>query len=156
MKKLLYLLIALPLMLASCQNDDDYPEVKVGVDYTGATTVDEQLYVIKGDTLSIDSVFVTPVDPSKPALISSVTYVLNGVPLGIAPTSPFKLQILTAPLETGKYTLRLQMGVYQNDKTPGIAYVSLPIRVVDSASDIPGGNGSSTGRIYNSPTVGEK
>lgn len=156
MKKLLYLLLALPLMLVSCSNDDDYPEVRVGVDYTGATTVDGTLYVVRGDTLNIDSVYVTPIDASKPAVISSVTYVLNGVSLGIAPTSPYSLSILTEPLKAGKYDLRLQMGVFQNGKTPGIAYVTLPVAVVDNASQIPSGSTDTHGTFTSHPEVRDK
>lgn len=156
MKKLLFLLLALPLMLVSCHDDNDYPNVRVGVDYSGATNSQGTLYLVQGDTLNVDSVFVTPVDPTKPAVISSVTYVLNGTPLGVAPTSPYSLSILTAPLQPGKYTLRLQMGVFQNGKTPGIAYVYLPFEVVESSADIPAGPDAKTGRISSTPDVDAK
>ena len=63
MKKLLFILMALPLLAAtmvSCSDDDkDVPEVNIGITYSGATDVDGTLYTVQGDTISIDSVMHT-------------------------------------------------------------------------------------------------
>ena len=55
MKKLLYLLIALPLLaITACSHDDDdYPDVKIGFSYTGGTEVDGTLYAVQGDRKSV-------------------------------------------------------------------------------------------------------
>lgn len=157
MKKLLYLLIALPaLLFAACSNDDDYPDVKVGISYEGATSVDGTLYCVQGDTLTVDSVFVTPVNPNSRALIGSVTYVFDGRPLGIAPSEPFAISILTETIPTGSYDMRLQMSVFENGRTPGIAYVTVPVTIVKSASDIPAGAKGTPGYYSVTPTVKDK
>ncbi|MCM1028079.1 MAG: hypothetical protein NC342_01000 [Pseudoflavonifractor sp.] len=139
MKKLLYLLIALPLIafMASCSDDDDHPDVKIGFSYSGATEVDGTLYSVKGDTLDIDSVFCDPVDPAKRAIIGDVTYVLDGRPLGIAPTPPFPISLLTSDIPLGDHTLRLQMSVFQEGKTASIAWLTIPVAIVEDPADIP-------------------
>ena len=61
MKKLVYLLLALPLMViaAACSDDDsNLPDVSIHVDYKNAKVVDRQVYVVKGDTLVVDSIYV--------------------------------------------------------------------------------------------------
>ena len=157
MKKLFYLLIALPMLLvAACDNDDDYPDVKVGVSYEGATSVDGTLYCVQGDTLTVDSVFVTPVNTNSRATIGSVTYVFDGRPLGIAPTPPYAISILTEPIPTGTYDLRLQMSVFENGRTPGIAYCTIPVTIVESESDIPTGDTGTPGRYIINPEVKDK
>ena len=57
MKKVFYLLLFLPLFMVSCDdNDDDFPKVKMSVEISGAKVVDRTIYVVQGDTLSIDSI----------------------------------------------------------------------------------------------------
>lgn len=140
MKKLLYLLIALPLLalgLASCHDDDNHPDVNIGFSYSGATEIDGTLYAVKGDTIGIDSIFVNPVDASQRAAIGAVTYVFDGQPLGVAPTPPFNLQLLTEPMPLGNHTLRLQMSVFQEGKTASIAWLTIPVAIVADSADIP-------------------
>lgn len=139
MKKLLYLLIALPLLaMVACSDDDkNLPDVKIGFSYSGCSEINGTLYAVQGDTLDIDSVFAEPVNAGQPAIIGDVTYVLDGRPLGIAPTPPFPLSLLTRSLQTGSHTLRLQMSVFQKDKTPGIAYLTVPVAIVATADEIP-------------------
>lgn len=147
MKKLLYLLIALPLLaITACSHDDDdYPDVKIGFSYTGGTEVDGTLYAVQGDTLDIDSVFCDPVDPAKKAVIGDVAYVFDGRPLGIAPTPPFPISLLTKEIPLGDHTMRLQMTVFQEGKTAAIAWLTIPVAIVETSADIPGGAAPQTG-----------
>ena len=56
MKKLLFLLLALPLLglAVSCDDDDNLPKVDITFSYTNGTVVGSQVYVVKPDTLYID------------------------------------------------------------------------------------------------------
>lgn len=149
MKKLLYLLAALPLLFfASCHDDDDLPEVNVGIDYSGATSVDGVLYAVQGDTISIDSVYVSPVNPNSRAMISGVTYYLDQRLLGFAPISPFSVGILTDNMPTGKHALRLDMTVLETGREVGAYYVLMPIKIVSDSTQIPSGNPGTPGTYH--------
>lgn len=138
MKKLFYLLAALPLLFfASCHDDDDLPDVNVSIDYSGAKTVEGVAYVVQGDTLSIDSVYVTPVNPNQRAIIGSVTYYLDQRLLGYAPVQPFSVGIPTGFLPVGNHMLRLEMSVFQEDRTPAAYYIGMPFAIVSDSTAIP-------------------
>ena len=49
MKKLLFLLIVLPFMLVSCDDDEEMPNVDFKVEISGGKNVDGIIYVLKGD-----------------------------------------------------------------------------------------------------------
>ena len=60
MKKFIYLaiaLIALPFALTSCSDDDDLPNVDYTIEIAGGVMdqTDNQIYVVQGDTLTIES-----------------------------------------------------------------------------------------------------
>ncbi len=139
MKKILFsLLMALPVIfLASCDNDDDLPDVAFNIEYSGGTISDNQLYVVQGDTLRVDSVWVTPQNNSKNAAILSVNYRLDGWLIASVPFQPFKCTIPTASLEPGTYVLGIQAPVIQVDKTPATAFTSRTVTIVTDASQIP-------------------
>lgn len=83
------ILAAIPalIFMASCDHDDDLPNVTVSYDYSNATEVDDILYVVEGDTLTIDSVAVTPAQGTKDAQILSVLYRFNGYMIANVPFS---------------------------------------------------------------------
>lgn len=140
MKKfLLSLLVVIPaIFMASCHDDDnDLPEVDFNIEYSGGVIADDQLYVVQGDTLSVDSVWVTPRNNTKNAAVLSVTYRLDGWMIASTPFQPFSCVIPTAGLKPGKYVLGLQAPVVQVDKTPATAYTSRTITVVENAADVP-------------------
>ena len=58
MKKVFYfLLVALPILLVSCDNDDDvFPRVKMSLDVSGVTIVDGTAYVVQGDTFKVNDI----------------------------------------------------------------------------------------------------
>ena len=141
MKKLLFLLLALPMLavtMMSCSDDDkDVADVNIGFSYSGATDISGTLYTVQGDTLAIDSVFCTPTQGTKPAMIANVAYQLDGRPLGINPVSPFSISILTESLPTGSHVLGLTMTVLQEGKSVSTVWMPIKVAVVQNDTDVP-------------------
>lgn len=153
MKRLIYLLFALPLFLASCSNDDELPEVKFTVDYSGAVSVDNVLYVVQGDTLAIDEINVTPVDGTKPATIGAASYSWDYLFIGTSMTPPFGLELQTATLPVGNHILQFETTVFQEGKSIASAYFSYKVKIVESADDIPTGSTVEPGFLRANPDI---
>lgn len=140
MKKIMWLLLALPLMavMTSCHDDDDLPDVILTVNYENAVNVDEVLYVVQGDTLIIDSVAVSPATPQGKAVqLLGVSYRWNGWLVGTTLIPPFSAGIPTTNFAPADYILGMECPVIQIDKTPGTAFITRKVRVVASEDDIP-------------------
>ena len=139
MKKILYaLLLALPFALSSCSNDDELPEVNISVDYSGATEVDGVYYVVEGEKLNIDAIKVTPKSGYKAATRGATSYYWNYQFLGTTIVEPFGITVDTEGMEPGDYIMQIRSTVYQVDRAAGIAYIVLPVKIVDDDHDIPG------------------
>ena len=127
MKKLLYLLLLLPLgFLASCSDDDDLPAVEVTVNIDNAVP------------LTVQSINVESLN-GKATGISGVNYVLDHVGLGYNIVSPFGAQINPAYLPVGNHLFTLSFDVLQVDKSIAYAQLSTIVTVVESAEDLPDG-----------------
>ena len=76
MKKLYYvLLMALPVLyFASCDDDNNLPDVDVSIQVDGGVSVDGKIYVVQGDTLKVESINVINNEEGKEAIITSATY----------------------------------------------------------------------------------
>lgn len=140
MKKLTLLLLALPLiatLITSC-DDDNTPDVNVGIRYANAVAPDGTVYLVKGDTLTIDSLWVTAVNTKHNAsIVGPVTYLMQGVPLARVIPAPYKFRIPTDSATTGNYTLGVAMNVAEEDCTLASAAVSLAVSIVADSTQIP-------------------
>ncbi len=138
MKKLLYLLLLLPLsFLASCSNDDELPSVDVSVTMSNAVRYDGKIYVVEGQPLSVDSIGVKSLN-GKATGITGVNYALDYVGIGYNVVSPFGAKIPAAYLPTGNHLLTLSFDVLQVDKTIAFTRVSTLVKVVPE-SELPAG-----------------
>ncbi|MCM1292151.1 MAG: hypothetical protein NC111_00315 [Bacteroides sp.] len=141
MKKLYLLLLALPLMFAavSCHDDDDdMPQVKISLNYENGAVNGSNVYVVKPDTLVIESVNVTAVRPGHVATcVGPVNYWLSGYPIGTSFIAPFGARIATNDLEVGQYSLTLTMGIAEEGYSLATAMASVMVNVVADANDIP-------------------
>lgn len=139
MKKLLFALIALPMlaMLASCSDDDNMPNVYIDLTYGNSSVSDRDVYVVKPDTFKVTSVQVTAVNENHKATNGPVSYFLNGMPLGTNPVYPYGISIPTDKLETGTYALQLLMPIYEVDCEMATALTNVAVHVVADAADIP-------------------
>lgn len=140
MKRILYLLLVLPLLglVSSCSDDKDLPQVSLSIDYTGATEADGSLYVVQGDTLNITALRAIPAEGTKTATLGVVAYFWDGIPQGRTALSPFPISINTTDMEIGKHYLGVNATVLQVDKEVGFAIAQFPVTVVASQSDMPG------------------
>lgn len=139
MKKLLYLLLLLPLgFLASCTDDDDMPSVDITVTIDNAVDHDGRLYIVSGNPLTVQSITAEGLG-GKAAGISGVNYVLDHVGLGYNIVSPFGAEINAAYLPVGNHLFTLAFDVLQVDKSIAYAQISTIVSVVESESDLPEG-----------------
>lgn len=141
MKKLFSLLLALPMIFfASCSDDKDVPDVSVNTEISGAYQVpnDNALYVVKGETMTIDAVTLTS-HTGKEAAISSVTYVWDYISVGTNVVSPFTQSLTMETVEPGDHLLQLNMIIAAVGYPITTGVVAYPVKVVASADDLPAG-----------------
>lgn len=150
MKKLVYAIMfaVLPVLavsLASCNDDDDLPNVKIGLEVENATIVDGTIYVVQGDTLNVAGITVTNNEAGKNAGVTNVKYYIDGFFLGESFFAPFPAYNLTdVNTPVGSYDLGITCTVLAVDKSIAIGALNYPFKVVASADDIPNGNASTS------------
>lgn len=141
MKKLLYAcLMALPLafVATSCDDDENLPNVELNVAVSGGKFIDGTLFVVQGDTISIDSVTVTNLDKGKAAMLVSATYYWDAFCLGTAIVQPFKFQIVTNDsTPVGQHLLQIETPILADDKSAAIGLLNYSVQVVADSLDVP-------------------
>lgn len=139
MKKFLYLLLLLPLaFFASCDSDDNLPDVDVIISMDGVADVDGILYAVQDSTVSVTSVSVKSLT-DKAATVSSVRYLIDGAPQFESIVSPFSMSILPGALQVGNHLLTAYMGILQVDKSVATGAFTYRLKVVESVDDLPDG-----------------
>ncbi len=140
MKKLLYLLLLLPLsFLASCHDDDDMPSVDITVNIDNAVDADGKIYIVSGEPLTVAGITAEGLG-GKAAGISGVNYILDHVGMGYTIVSPFGGSISSAYLPVGNHLFTLAFDVLQVDKSIAYAQLSTIVTVVASEEDLPDGS----------------
>lgn len=149
MKKLLYLLLALPMMglITSCDDNDDLPPVDITVDIDGATRVGNVLYVVQGDTINVESISMVD-NTAKGAVIGSAVYYWDYYRVGGTIEKPYGMSFSTNGVADGMHLLQMRISIYAVDYSPCIGYVSYNVAVVPSIDDIP-----TNGDIETNPTL---
>lgn len=143
MRKLFYSMLAavLPMMaisMASCNNENDLPDVTITLDVTQGTVVGDTIYVAQGDTIDIAKVVVTNKEEGKDAAIANVTYYWDGYYYAPAVFAPYKMIFPTSEnTPVGKHSIDLTCNVLAVDKSLASAIVTFPVKVVASKEDIP-------------------
>lgn len=136
---LLAVMPVLALSLASCNNEDDLPDVNIELNVENGTMVDGTIYVVQGDTLNVTGITVTNNEAGKGAAVTNVRYFVDGYFIGESLFSPFPAYNITvADTPVGSYDLGVACTVLAADKSIASAALNYPFRVVASADDIPG------------------
>ncbi|MCM1482890.1 MAG: hypothetical protein NC043_01015 [Muribaculaceae bacterium] len=158
MKKLVYLLLALPLLAlaAACSDDDkNLPDVTLNVTYKNGSVVDRQVYVVQGDTLVVDSVYLTSNRAGKNAgIVGGVSYWWDGIPysftlpngaiMNLNPVPPYRISVPTDDANVGAHSLTMLMDIAQEGSELASAAAGITVNVVADAADIPSGAGART------------
>lgn len=154
MKKLLYILMLMPVcFLASCSDDDDYPSVDLTVEMTGAAGVDNVIYVVQGEEFGIESITVKSLNGNQAAL-TSVGYYWDGILSQVAPVAPYTITWNTSTLPVGRHLLQMQSSLLEVDKSIASALFTYTVVVVPSEDDLP--DGATLGSIRDVITVNPK
>ena len=157
MKKLYYILFALPMLfLAACSDDDKVPEFDVEVTFAPeVNVVDNVITVPQGESFTIES--VRPVNSNaKEITFGTVTYQIDyglGFP---TMTQPYTATFNTDGLRVGRHILRIFIGVWAVDYSPANAIVSYYLDITepvpDEGGDTPGGDEGGSSE-QSAPTV---
>lgn len=149
MKKFLRLfaifLLPATLLLSSCSDENDLPQVNINVNLDGVTEEDGVLYVVQGEPFKVISLTVTSLNGNNSAL-TNVGYYWDGFLSAVTNISPFACEFDTAGLAPGNHSFQIKMTVLQVDKSVGISWVGYHVKVVEKAEDIPSGS-THTGSI---------
>ena len=141
MKKILSLLLFLPLVaiFASCDDDGkDIPDVAISIETVNPVSTDGAIYVVQGDTLNVKGVVLEAQGDTKQALTTSVSYYFDYVYMGTSYQPPFGMKILTTEdIPVGSHLLEIELPVYAVDKEISQAYVQFPVTVVASEDELP-------------------
>ena len=137
MKKLFYLLLALPLLsLVSCSDDDDMPNVEIIATFDGGTQVGDVYYVVQGDEFQVTGVNLVN-HGDKEATLGGVRYFWDYMPIGTTVTAPYSLSISTAELPVGSHLLTAETPIYAVGYSMCTGYMAKKVQIVAEAEDIP-------------------
>ncbi len=144
MKKLLYLLLVIPfaMMVSSCSNDNDLPNVDITMTFDNAVVKDGTVYVVQDSVFSITSLTTKAVDSNQQSAIVNVRYFWNGYPAPNLTWSNFPMEIDMAQMiqpESGNNILGLDATLLETDKSISYSTSRIPSKAVEKVEDLPDG-----------------
>lgn len=136
MRRFLFLFLALPIMFASCDDDDSFPAIEMNLSMSGGKILDNIIYVVSGDTLTVDSVKISSRD-GKDVMIGGVTYFWDYAPLYTSNVNPFSATFPTENMPLGNHLFQLDCTMYAVDYAPIDAIVTYKVKIVMTPEEIP-------------------
>ena len=131
-------LLALPFILSSCSNDNELPNVAFNMAVSGGVMDNNTIYIVRGDTLNIESLNVTNLDSDKAAAVTDAQYYWDYNFIGANPFAPYNFSIdVGDSTAVGDHMLTVRAGVIAVDKTPAFAIVDYPVVVVADSTQMP-------------------
>lgn len=140
MKKLLYLLLLLPLgFMASCDKNDDLASFDMTLTLSGVTQSDGNFYAVAGDEVSIENLQVVPTG-GKATSVANVMFFLNNAPLFANPWDLNQpISFSTTGLQPGLYNVGVTGNLLQVDQSIQNFVANYNLVIVGSAEDLPEG-----------------
>ena len=126
----------MPFFLVSCDDDNELPDVKFKVDISGGKNINGVIYVVKGDTLTVENVSIASHN-TKGAAMGEVSYFWDGHFLLTNPFPPYKINIATDKMVTQNHILEFNCPLYVVDSPILTAYFRYPIKLVEAPDSIP-------------------
>ena len=137
MKRIIYFLCAIAIAtLTSCSDDNDLAQVDVNIEISGITVVDNVLYTIEGENVTLENTTVNSLT-AQPAIIQRVAYSLDYTLLLPEFGKPFTASFSTEGLRIGKHLLGMEGVILQVDKTLTPIRTQLPLIIVEKKEDLP-------------------
>lgn len=155
MKKILFILFAvLAFALSSCSDDSDLPMVEIETETSGATMVDNKLYVVQDSKFEITSITAVPLRENAKAAVVSVVYSLDGWIIGSSDVAPFGVTFEPGTFSVGKHLLTMKMIIAEEGCAPAVGYYATDLMVVESADLIPSNSEKAVGSSFTiRPTI---
>lgn len=122
--------------LASCNNDDDLPQVDLTLTLGQVTEVNDNFYTVLGNEISLEGLSVKALN-GKNATVQNVMFYFNGFPLVGSFGNPFTGKIPTEGLKAGTYNLEFTGLLLEEDKSISNIACSFPIIIVEEEEDLP-------------------
>ena len=131
MKKLFYLLFALPLLLLSCSDDNNLPEFDVRVTFSEGTHVENGVITVpQGEQFTIES--IVPVNSNaKDIAFGAVTYQLDYGLNYTTVLAPYAMTFDTSNLPVARHLLRIFFPVYAVDYSPAQALIDYTLVITE-------------------------
>lgn len=140
MKKLLYLLLLLPLtVFTACDDKDDLAPFDMTLTVGGVTQSDNSFYAVSGDDVTIESLTVDPVG-GKTTDVANVMFYLDNVPLWVNPWQvgePISFSTVNIPI--GVHTIGITGNLLQVGQSIQTFASNYSLVIVGSQEDLPEG-----------------
>lgn len=138
MKKLLYLLLLLPMSLFTSCDKDNLASFDMTLTMGSVTEYDGTFYAVANENLTIESLTVNPVG-GKNTILANVSFFIDGIPL----TGGYPWEVLTpytfstATLAPGVHTIGITGDILQEDQSINNFAVTVPLVLVSGPEDLP-------------------
>lgn len=134
MKKVIYLLFALPLFLASCHDDNKLPDVSLDVTMSGQTDITDKGVVVipQGTPLVIEGISIAESSVlKKDVALGGATYFWDYQLLNTNIVQPFGINIDTSSAPIGNHLLQIEIPVLAVGYSPATAYIAYKVSIVE-------------------------
>lgn len=134
MKKVIYLLFALPLFLASCHDDNKLPDVSLDVKMSGQTEITDDGVVVvpQGTKFIIEGISIAESSVvKKDVALGGATYFWDYALLGTNIVQPFGIELDTSSAPVGNHLLQIEIPVLAVGYSPATAYIAYKVSIVE-------------------------
>lgn len=129
------------MMVSSCSDDNDLPNVDITMSFDNAVVDDGTVYVVQDSVFSITSITTKSVDSGKSSAIANIKYFWNGRPApGLTWSGmPVNIDMAIMPQPaSGNNVLALDATLLEVDKSISYCTLRIPVKAV-KIEDMPNG-----------------